>query len=523
MPGGLMTLISYGSENIFLNGNPSKTFFKATYKKYTNFGMQKFRVDYDGLRNLRLNEEVTFKFKMPRYADLINDTYLVVNIPNIWSALYVDDDDNYIEQGFKWIDDLGTNMIKEVVVMAGSQIITQYTGEYINALQQRDFSRAKKNLFNEMIGNVPELNDPANTNGNVNIYPNAFFQGTPLIEPSIRQRTLYIPLECWFTQTSKMAFPLISLQYEELHIHITMRPIRELYMIRDVEDATNNYPYISPNINLDINQLYRYLNPPLDISGTLYANTNENWNADIHILSTYVFLSNEEQMCFAKEQQQYLVNLPYETDYYNVTGSKVVDLESRDLVSCYMWRFRRSDAFMRNTWSNYTNWPYNNIPYGLSNIATLPPDIFITGNLENENQKSILLDLGIVIDGKYRENMMLEGVYNLVEKYIRTTGNAKFGLYCYNFCIDSNARELQPSGAMNMNKYNKITFEFNTFQPPVDPSATFQTICDTDGNVIGYRKPLWRLNDYNFDLHVFEERYNLLIFSNGMCGLKYAR
>ena len=41
MAGGLMTLISRGTENVILNGNPKKTFFKATYNKYTNFGMQR--------------------------------------------------------------------------------------------------------------------------------------------------------------------------------------------------------------------------------------------------------------------------------------------------------------------------------------------------------------------------------------------------------------------------------------------------------------------------------------------------
>ena len=75
MAGGLMTLISEGPENIILNGNPKKTFFKATYNKYTNFGMQKFRIDYDGLRVLKYAEESKFSFTVPRYADLLNDLY----------------------------------------------------------------------------------------------------------------------------------------------------------------------------------------------------------------------------------------------------------------------------------------------------------------------------------------------------------------------------------------------------------------------------------------------------------------
>ena len=53
MPGGLLNIVAYGQQNIILNGNPSKTFFKCVYSKYTNFGLQKFRIDFEGQRNMR--------------------------------------------------------------------------------------------------------------------------------------------------------------------------------------------------------------------------------------------------------------------------------------------------------------------------------------------------------------------------------------------------------------------------------------------------------------------------------------
>ena len=45
MAGGLLNLIAYGNQNIIMNGNPTKSFFKTKYVKYTNFGLQKFRID----------------------------------------------------------------------------------------------------------------------------------------------------------------------------------------------------------------------------------------------------------------------------------------------------------------------------------------------------------------------------------------------------------------------------------------------------------------------------------------------
>jgi hypothetical protein len=123
MPGGLLNIVAIGNNNAILTGNPSKTFFKVTYSKYSNFGLQKFRIDYDGQRDLRLSEPSTFTFKIPRYAELLMDTYVVVTIPDIWSPIYQptnDDNLRWTSYDFKWIENLGTNMIKEIVITCGS-------------------------------------------------------------------------------------------------------------------------------------------------------------------------------------------------------------------------------------------------------------------------------------------------------------------------------------------------------------------------------------------------------------------
>ena len=87
MTGGLLNLVSQGQQNVILNGNPSKSYWKGVYQKYTNFGKQSFRVDFQGAKTLRLNEESSFTFKIPRYADLLMDCYISLELPNIWSPL----------------------------------------------------------------------------------------------------------------------------------------------------------------------------------------------------------------------------------------------------------------------------------------------------------------------------------------------------------------------------------------------------------------------------------------------------
>jgi hypothetical protein len=562
MAGGLMNLVSAGQQNIILNGNPTKTFFKSTYAQYTNFGLQKFRVDYEGSKTLRLTEESYFTFKIPRYADLLMDTYLSVTLPNIWSGIFPPRDrtlendlagqtdvGQWAPYEFKWIENIGAKMINKISITCGNYTLQEYSGDYLLAAVQRDFNTEKKALFDKMIGNIPELNNPGNSGSRVNSYPNAYYNDSPAgPEPSIRGRILYIPLNNWFGLKSQMAFPLTSLQYNELQINITFKPINQIFQIRDILDEVNNFPYIAPNFNLFYMQLYRFLQPPPDIYLGIdsFTDIRTIWNADIHLNCTYCFLSNQEERIFALNEQKYLIKQVHETKFYNVTGSNKVQLDSIGMVADYLFYFQRSDANLRNEWSNYTNWPYSYLPKDLIQAPTdgnylvsrngtpvyIGPGVNVNGKLTGwmitqsyspDNDKDILIGLGILFDGSYRENIQPAGVFNYIEKYTRTSGNAPDGLYCYNFCLHTSPYDLQPSGAINMSRFNQIEFEFTTIIPPLDPLAQSLTICDPEtGNVIGINKPTWRIYDYNFDMYLFEERINEVIFIGGNCGLAYA-
>ena len=562
MAGGLMNLVSAGQQNIILNGNPTKTFFKSTYAQYTNFGLQKFRVDYEGSKTLRLTDESYFTFKIPRYADLLMDTYLSVTLPNIWSGIFPprertlesdlagqNDVGQWAPYEFKWIENIGAKMINKISITCGNYTLQEYSGDYLLAAVQRDFNTEKKALFDKMIGNVPELNNPGSSGSRSNSYPNTYYNDSPAgPEPSIRGRILYIPLNNWFSLKSQMAFPLTSLQYNELQINITFKPINQIFQIRDILDEINNFPYVAPNFNLFYMQLYRFLQPPPDVYLGIdsFTDIRTIWNADIHLNCTYCFLSNDEERLFALNEQKYLIKQVHETKFYNVTGANKVQLDSIGMVSDYLFYFQRSDANLRNEWSNYTNWPYSYLPKDLVQAPTdgtylvsrngtatyIGPGVNVNGKLTGwmitqtyspDNDKDILIGLGILLDGSYRENIQPAGVYNYIEKYTRTSGNAPDGLYCYNFGLHTSPYDLQPSGAINMSRFNQIEFEFTTIIPPLDPLAQSLTICDPEtGNIIGINKPTWRIYDYNFDMYLFEERINEVIFIGGNCGLAYA-
>ena len=561
MAGGLMQLVSEGQQNVILNGNPEKTFWKATYMKYTNFGKQNFRLDFEGTPTVGMTSSSTFTFKVKRYADLLMDCYISLTLPSIWSPIFPpqpitnpDGTTSYTDWApyeFQWIENLGAQIIEKITINCGNQKLQEYSGKYILASAQRDFNAQKLALFNEMIGNAPQLNDPANYGARVNAYPNAFYTTSPAgAQPSIAGQTLYIPLGAWFNLKTQQAFPLVSLQYNELQISVTLRPVNEWFTIRDVMDYANNFPVVAPNFNQFYMQFYRFLQtPPDEILGpTSYVDTRTLWNADINLNCTYCFLSNDESQLFAKNEQKYLFKQVYEKPFYNITGQNKIDLDSLGMVISWMFYLQRSDVNLRNQWSNYTNWPYNYMPQDVTPAPTagnynyLNPSptsttgigpgvnvdgtltgLYTTGVYNSQNIQYILIALGILLDGQYRENILPAGVFNFVEKYVRTAGNAPLGLYCYNFCLDTSPYNLQPSGAMNMSRFTNVQFEFTTISPPFDPYAQVLTICDpATGELVGINKPTWRIYDYNFDLYLMEERVNMVIFVGGNAGLLYA-
>ncbi len=589
MPGGLLNIIAYGNQNIILNGNPSKTFFKTVYAKYTNFGIQKFRIDYDGSRMLNTETDSTFTFKIPRHAELLLDSYLVFSIPDIYSPILppYTTGDVWKPYHFKWIKNLGTTIIKNIKFMIGTQIIQEYPGDYITCMVERDFNESKKNMFNIMTGNVNQLHSPENFGNNrTNNYPNNFFN--PNItgsEPSIRGRKIYVPLNPWYMNDTKVSLPLVCLQYSEFTIEITLRPIKEIITINNInginrtnkdinlsenynsnvgtEEASYDY-FIDYDTNLDnlytrkqpdfINeneQLYNFLQhpPTIELNRADYENKINNWDADVHLICNYCFLTQEESSIFALNEQKILIkDIKYNT-FYNVKGNTTVKLDTNSLVSNWMWFYRRNDIYTCNEWTNYTNWKTKTIPYFLkdsplevdysaldtsfnigpgsdydySNTSNrIRTNHRITPNFSNEFNRDILQSFSIIIDGKYREEPLDSGIFNYIEKYRNSQGNSDIGIYNYNFCLNTSPNNLQPSGAINLSRFKKIELQMVTLIPPKNSEAETITLCDEDGNIIGVSDKL-DLYNYTYEMHLFEERYNILRFISGNAGLLFSR
>lgn len=79
MAGGLIQIVSYGSQDLYLTGTPEITFFKVVYRRYTNFSTESVQVFFDDPVGFGKKATIT----VPRVGDLIHKTYLEIILPQI--------------------------------------------------------------------------------------------------------------------------------------------------------------------------------------------------------------------------------------------------------------------------------------------------------------------------------------------------------------------------------------------------------------------------------------------------------
>ena len=172
---------------------------------------------------------------------------------------------------FKWIEDLGAQIITKVNVSIGGTTIQEFSGEYLSNLVKREYSQEKKDIFNRMTGNISEMNNPAFAGNRNGLYPNCLYASISQyrdpsnnvywslynrlsdltitqdpdiktnLTPSIEKRLLTIPLNLWYMFSTSQSFPLVSMTKNALKISIECRPIRELFVVRDIRQYINTY------------------------------------------------------------------------------------------------------------------------------------------------------------------------------------------------------------------------------------------------------------------------------------------
>ena len=180
MAGGVMQIVAYGPQDVFLTGDPEITFFKVMYRRHTNFAIESIEQTFSG--TVDFGRKVTCLIS--RNADLLDKVYLQVELPALTKSAGT----------VAWTRNIGHVLIEEVSFDIGGQTIDKQYGEWLTIWNELTQTAEKADGYDVMIGNTQALTDNS---------------VTPTTTPAA---TLYIPLQFWFCRNHGLALPLIALQ-----------------------------------------------------------------------------------------------------------------------------------------------------------------------------------------------------------------------------------------------------------------------------------------------------------------------
>lgn len=492
-----MQLVAKGAQDQLVNGNPSFTHFRSVYKRHTDFAMEHFRLVFK-TTNLQLpaSGSLTLRAKVERYAQLIHDCYLVLTLPDIYSPVSpvtqthpnLNANSNAIGYKFNWIRNIGYNMINYVAVLINGQEIVRHTGEWMKIYADTKFNGTKKAILNQMVGNVPEIYDPANAYGRLNQYPHSISTSTSLAEPSIASRVLTIPLHFWFCEEVGKALPLIALQQSEVEIVVDLKNMYQLFTTLDVRETMSGSPNsnfgirIAPDSSSTTFQMNNFLSPPsYSMTPTPSNSVLSTWSLDPYIEANYIWLNDPELIHIAKTEHSFIVTQVDVTSTFGAYGaSNDMELTMRNLCTQIVWVAQRSDRDALNDYDNYTNWEDPFTPPIDSTGLSFFTQQYSSGNaLPTEtSRREILTESAVVLNGKERFGYKNAEFFSELQNFRHHKGVSTAdipGIYTYSFALEH--YDGQPSGHLNGSQFDRTTLRNSYIQPPL-------TLSPTQGNTV---------------------------------------
>lgn len=257
MTGGIIQLVAYGKEDLFLTRDPQITFFKIMYRRHTNFAREEIEQSF--MHEIDFNKRSTCIISPD--ADLINKMTLKITLPAIPKfSLSTNDISsstpvtttsstttnapttvptesiNYISTNttitrFAWIRKIGFAMIKYVEIEINNKVIDRHYGEWMHIFSSLTTNNIMDKGLEKLIGDVPELTD---------------------FTESKDEYILYVPLYFWFCRTSGLSLPVISLQLCDIKVNIEFYELEKCYIISPTH-------YIKCDANLVNFKPYEYL------------------------------------------------------------------------------------------------------------------------------------------------------------------------------------------------------------------------------------------------------------------------
>lgn len=561
MGGGLMQLVAYGAQDIYLTGNPQITFFKVVYRRHTNFAIEAIEQVFTG--NVQLGNRA--QCTVSRNGDLINMVYLQVRLPgldisnvtnpnppggapgatlggtiptaattpgpvpyapgtgtgNALDPFQGGNGAGGVPAAFPieaaYVNSIGHAIIDVVSVEIGGQIIDTQYGLWLEIWDELTQTAEKWAGYNEMVGKYP---NPGGILGNASF-----------------NRVYYVPLMFWFCRNPGLSLPLIALQYHEVKINIQFRDRSQVFTL--VSPHNGSRPFLT-----DPDAQY---GPPTQGPPAIQAS----------LFIDYVYLDTEERRRFAQMSHEYLIDQLQTLAPQGITlqslssGQFRENLNFNHPVKEIVWVFSRSDNAPYNTstpnvlfndWFNFSTAP----------PGSVYPQQYLDVMSNNENSGALLK-----LNGHNRFQPRPASYFRLVQPYQHHTRIPSKHIYVYAFGL--RPEEHQPSGTLNFSRIDNAELSFflsgdaaavnatiepdpyngtgsaqggNPMWPDLYPTwpkwlQPFNTVPSGGGPPVKQDVKYTYLDAYapqgiSYAVTIFAVNYNVLRIMSGMGGLAYS-
>ena len=497
MGGGLMQLVAYGAQDIYLTGNPQITFFKVVYRRHTNFAVESIEQTFNGQADFGKRVTATIS----RNGDLIQQMYLEVLLPATTGGT----------GDFKtWTYGVGNALVKQAEIEIGGQLIDRQYGDWMNIWTELTIPEGKRKGYDNMVGNLAK---GTTQTGN--------------LSSTLRQR-LYVPLQFWFNRNPGLALPLIALQYHEVKLNLEMRKFNELTEQGQTTTDTFSCKLYVDYIYLDTDERRRfaqvsheYLIEQVQFTGTETIETGSsnknitlNFNHPVkeliwaHTTSTNATTSNH---WFNYSGGDGISTDSFETGFLQLNGHDRMSIRSADY-------FRKVQNYEHHT----------RVPRVGSDVAGADNLICFNGLITSSNASTS----NIVLTGlmSYEANVTVGtwsqigygGASGNATPAVTTIGGSNINIfstqtaevccdqyfgefddgrrqYIYSYSFALSPEEHQPSGTCNFSRIDNAVLQLKY-------NKANQTA----------------LNANSLNLNVYAVNYNVLRIMSGMGGLAYS-